>query len=80
MSTPSLGEAEPTLVQKLRQIADAKPGDPMPVCLGDNPFDWFGPLSKLAGEAADALEPRWQPRETPQTCPRVTRSNTGSTS
>jgi hypothetical protein len=58
-----------SLIDKLRQIADAKPGDPMPACLGDDPFDWFGPLSKLAGEAADALEPRWQPREAPPNLP-----------
>ena len=63
-----------TLIEKLRQIANAKLGDPMPECLraptlivgnvaegervnitlGAN--DWATPLSKLAGEAADALE------------------------
>lgn len=59
--TPAAGEAAPCLIDKLRQIADAKPGDPMPVCLGDNPFVF----SKLAAEAADTLEARWQPRETP---------------
>lgn len=69
MSNPAAGEAAPCLTDQLRQIADAKPGYPMPVCLGDHPFDWFGPLSKLAGEAADALEARWQPRETPPRLP-----------
>jgi hypothetical protein len=55
MSTPSLGDAEPTLVEKLRQIADAKQGEPAPACLcGGEP--WAVILAQIAKDAADALE------------------------
>lgn len=63
MSNPSVGDAEPTLVGKLRQIADAKLGDPIPECLAVN-NTWGTALSQLAGEAADALDQRWRPKET----------------
>jgi hypothetical protein len=53
MSTPSLGDAEPTLVEKLRQIADAKQGEPAPACLcGGEP--WAVILAQIAKDAADA--------------------------
>jgi hypothetical protein len=61
MSNPSVGDAELTLVGKLRQIADAKLGDPIPECLNNT---WGTALSQLAGEAADALDQRWRPKET----------------
>jgi hypothetical protein len=55
MNTPSLGDAEPTLVEKLRQIADAKQGEPAPTCLcGGEP--WAVILAQIAKDAADALE------------------------
>jgi hypothetical protein len=55
MSTPSLGDAEPTLVERLRQIADAKQGEPAPACLrGGEP--WAVILAQIAKDAADALE------------------------
>jgi hypothetical protein len=65
MKNPSqVGEdARVSLIQKLRQIESAKLGEPMPECLrqpgaatGYELSDWAEPLSKLAGEAADALE------------------------
>jgi hypothetical protein len=62
MSTPSSGDAEPPLVDKLRQIANAKLGDPIPECLAVN-NTWGTALSQLAGEAADALDQRWRPKE-----------------
>lgn len=44
-----------SLVEKLQMIADAKLGDPMPSCLGDDPFNWGDPLSKLCGEAVKEI-------------------------
>lgn len=43
------------IVDKLKQIADTKPGDPMPACLGSNEFDWAIPLSKICKEAVDEI-------------------------
>lgn len=66
MSEPiSVGDgARVSLIQKLRQIESLKLGGPMPECLGADSYDWFDVISKIAGEAADALEQRWQPIET----------------
>lgn len=49
----------PTLIEKLRQIANAKPGDPMPECLlgpDGSDINWGPPLAQIAKAAADALE------------------------
>ena len=43
-----------TLLGKLRQLADMKPGDPPPDWLPDN--DWAGPISELCKQAAEEIE------------------------
>lgn len=48
-------ESRASLIEKLRQIADAKVGEPAPACLcGDKA--WAIILAEIAKEAADALE------------------------
>lgn len=59
---------EPTLIEKLRQIAGSKMGVPPP-CLSE-PNVWVDALARIAGEAVFEIErlqaymPRWQPIDT----------------
>lgn len=68
MSTPSsVGAVGPTLIEKLRSIQNWRTGSRWPDWLEDAvPHIADGGLSlgKLCGDAADALEQRWQPIET----------------
>ena len=52
------------IIADLREIQNAKIGDPLPRCMRPTPEaeysnNWGKPLSKLCGEAADKLE-YWQ--------------------
>jgi hypothetical protein len=51
MSNPSVGDAEPSLIEKLRVIAAARLA-----LIGMGGVRWFTSLSQIADEAADALE------------------------
>lgn len=55
MTTPSLGDAEPTLVENLRQIADEKRGEPAPNRVGGGE-PWAVILPRIVKDAADALQ------------------------